>query len=114
MALAYFKARRVADQLRGITDKCAVWWGDLSRFARPGMVIGADTVCVAKGERILGQPRNAADARAMLLTLRNAEHRTITGVCLFPMMNGARVLFVDRAIVHVGRVTEKQIDRYVS
>src|SRR5262249_26114739 len=70
VALAFFKARRLADQLRGLTSMYAVWW-EPARFAKPGLVIGADTVCVA-GDCIMGQPRDAAHAREMLRTLRNA------------------------------------------
>src|SRR5438552_2955418 len=57
MALAYFKARRVADQLRGLSNRYALW-NEPARFGRPGVVIGADTVCVAN-HAILGQPRDA-------------------------------------------------------
>lgn len=45
------------------------------------IVIGADTIVVADG-KILGKPRDKADAEAMLAMLSGDEHEVITGVCL--------------------------------
>ena len=113
MALAYFKARRVADRLRGLTQTFAVWWGDQARFGRPGVVIGADTVCVAD-DCILGQPRNDSQARDMLHRLRNTEHRTITGVCLYSLADGSGRLMVDQTIVRIGALSDHQIQDYIA
>jgi septum formation protein len=46
-----------------------------------GLVIGADTLVVL-GEDVLGQPRDEADAAAMLRRLSGATHTVLTGVCL--------------------------------
>lgn len=45
------------------------------------IVIGADTIVVA-GEKILGKPKDKADAETMLAMLSGIEHEVITGVCL--------------------------------
>ena len=45
------------------------------------IVIGADTIVVAGG-KILGKPKNEANAEAMLTMLSGIEHEVITGVCL--------------------------------
>ena len=58
MALAYLKARCVADAIR-----CE------QGIAALGTVLAADTICVHRGA-ILGQPGNAAEARSMLLRMR--------------------------------------------
>jgi septum formation protein len=48
----------------------------------PGeIVLAADTVVVADG-RILGKPRDAAEARRMLRLLAGRWHRVVTGFCL--------------------------------
>ena len=101
LALAYLKARRVADLLRPSVSS--------------GIVLGADTVCV-RDDEILGQPCNADDARRMLRLLRNAEHETITGVCLIDLARGggARTLLFDRARVRVGNLTNEQIEHYIA
>lgn len=100
MALAYFKARRVADLLAAtVEDHC-------------GVVLGADTLCAHEDE-ILGQPRDEADARRMLHMMRNAVHRTLTGVCLIELPSRRRMLARDEAIVTVGDVTDVQIETYI-
>jgi len=62
-ALAYFKARAVAER-------------HLGRW-----VLGADTVVACAG-RILGKPLDLADAREMLVCQGRAVSEVITGVCL--------------------------------
>lgn len=104
LALAYFKARRVADMLRQRRSP-----GEL----HSGTVLAADTLCV-HGDEVLGQPAYADEARRMLLAMRDATHETMTGVCLLPLSAATRVMFVDVSIVHVGHVTDPQIDDYVA
>jgi septum formation protein len=111
MALAYLKARCVAERLGAIGDGA--------------IVLGADTVCVHRG-RILGQPRDAEDARRMLRAMRGDEHCTMTGVCLLirdehgrdSCLAGSnsrrREMFVDGARVRIGPVTDREIDAYIA
>ena len=112
-ALAALKAWRVADRLRGLGNRFAPWFDAWSDYGVRGTVMGADTMCV-KGTETLGQPRDADDAMRMLRLLRNAEHETITGVCLIDLATGRRFMFCDRAIVNVGNVSDSQIDQYIS
>lgn len=100
MAMAHLKARAAADELRQ---------------AQPGLVgavLGADTVCEVNG-RILGQPRDREDARAMLRLVRDAAHHTLTGVCLLSLHTADRLIFVDRARVIVGALTDAMIETYL-
>jgi MAF protein len=46
-------------------------------------IVAADTV-VAVGDDVLGKPRDATDARAMLSRLRGREHRVVTAVAVMP------------------------------
>jgi septum formation protein len=48
---------------------------------RKGLVLAADTL-VVDGEAVLGKPRDAVEAAAMLRLLRDREHRVITGLAL--------------------------------
>ena len=52
------------------------------------IVIGADTVVVLDG-KVLGKPRDAADAVRMLQSLSGKTHQVMTGVCV---LKGERVL----------------------
>ena len=45
------------------------------------MVLGADTEVVLDG-RLLGKPRDPADAARMLRELRGREHEVITGLAM--------------------------------
>jgi septum formation protein len=47
----------------------------------PAVVLGADTEVVLDG-RLLGKPRDPADAARMLRELRGREHEVITGLAL--------------------------------
>ncbi len=98
MALAYLKA-------------ASAQRGGLS-IAAP-VVLGADTVVVHRG-RLLGQPKDAADARRMIVEMRDDVHDVITGVALVDARTGARDIFADRAVVRVGSIADDEIDRYVA
>lgn len=77
------------------------------------VVLGADTVVVKSG-RVMGQARDEADAREMLRALRNGAHEVLTGVALVTAAGGARVLYMDRARVQVGQISDDQIEGYVA
>jgi len=74
-------------------------------------VIGADTVCAVDG-RLLGQPRDAADAAAMIRLMEDREHEVLTGVALVSSEN--RTLLADVAVLRVGRIGPEAIGEYIS
>ena len=81
--------------------------------AHPGRpVLGADTTVVVDGE-VLGKPRDAAQAAAMLGRLAGRSHLVITGVCLLGAdgraRSGAATTRVD-----FRRLTAGEIDEYVA
>jgi len=99
-SLAYLKARATLDELEGELESGAV-------------VLGADTVCVV-GRKVVGQPRDEAEAREMIGSLGGARHWVLTGVALLGVSDRSRRLIVDRADVEVGDLEPEQIDRYVA
>lgn len=55
-------------------------------LGEPSLVIAADTIVVAPGgKKILGKPRDAAEARAMLRSLAGHTHTVLTGYCIHPV-----------------------------
>lgn len=78
-------------------------------------VLGADTI-VAVGRRILGKPKNEADARAMLALLSGRRHQVVTGVALVvPGKPGGRL--ISRTVtteVTFKRLTRLEIDHYLA
>lgn len=51
------------------------------------MIIGADTI-VAKGNKVLGKPKDAEDAHQMLAMLQGEKHQVYTGVTLLQKKGG--------------------------
>lgn len=99
-SLAYLKARagvEVARQTR----------------RSPDLVLGADTACVMD-DRLIGTPRDAAEARAMIRAFANREHDVVSGLALICMKSGKRLLASDTARVWVGSLSDTQIDEYVA
>ena len=74
------------------------------------IVIAADTIVVYQG-KILGKPKDEADAKRMLLALSGNRHQVMTGMT---------VLQADRAVtcteitdVYFRPLSEKEIDDYI-
>lgn len=100
MSLAYLKAAAGLEAARATLG--------------PGwVVLGADTVCVDRG-RIIGQPADGAEARAIIAGFRGREREVYTGVSLIDVDRSRRVIFLEAARVGLGWVPDEEIERYVS
>jgi septum formation protein len=78
-----------------------------------GLVIGGDTV-VALGERILGKPRDAEDAAALLRDLRGRVHHVLTGIAVIDAASGQAERGVVRTAVRMRPADDATIARYVA
>jgi septum formation protein len=75
------------------------------------VVLAADTV-VALGNRLLGKPADAADARAMLGLLSGTTQQVCTGVAVF---SGASIhQKTVSSTVAMRRLSDQEIDAYVA
>ncbi len=74
------------------------------------LLVAADTV-VAFGDRILGKPVDAADAKAMLSMLSGNTHQVYTGVYL--RRGEKEQVFTDCSYVTFRTLSEREIDAYV-
>lgn len=79
---------------------------------QPALVIAADTIVVL-GERILGKPRDHAEAHAMLHELSNQQHRVITGVAIVNTETGRMAAGTETTLVTFRDLTDDQIDHFV-
>jgi septum formation protein len=92
-ALAYFKARAVAD-------------------VRPeALVLGADTV-VAVGGEVVGKPADAADARRILRLLSGTRQAVITGVAL--LGPGRRSIASETTYVTMRDMGDDELEAYIA
>lgn len=91
-ALALDKARRVAGKKAG------------------SVVIGADTVVVARGLR-LGKPANAAEAEAMLARLQGRTHEVWTGLAV--IRDDEQRTAAECTRVQFAKLTPEEIAAYV-
>ncbi len=76
------------------------------------LVIGADTVVL--GDTLYGKPRDAADAKAMLLALAGKYHEVISGVALIESTTNNKQIFYSRTRVLMRNYDEMMIDWYVA
>jgi len=95
-ALAFFKARQVADNCG--TGK---------------VVLAADTV-VAIGSEIFAKAEDAEQARQFLKTLSHNRHKVITAVALVDTDTGKRSIDFDSTIVEMRPMSDQEIEQYIS
>ena len=74
-------------------------------------VLGADTV-VAVDEKILGKPKDAADAARMLRLLSGRQHFVYTGIAL--AYRGEVYIDVVRTAVWVDTLSDEEITAYIA
>ncbi|MGM9653252.1 MAG: Maf family protein [Eubacteriales bacterium] len=75
------------------------------------VILAADTV-VSLGDRILGKPHGAKEARVMLLSLSGRAHEVFTGVTLCSA--GRMVTAHERTVVHMRPLSGEEIDAYIA
>lgn len=74
-------------------------------------VLSADTIVVADG-RILGKPRDRAEARRMLSLLAGRDHRVYTSVCLLCEAKGYRDAGTEVTRVRFRPLTPAEVAAY--
>ncbi len=79
--------------------------------AADAIVLGADTVVVVD-DKILGKPRDAADAARMLRLLSGCTHQVITGVCL--VRGSERQSAAEVTFVRFTTLSDEEIEAYVA
>ena len=80
--------------------------------APPALVLGADTVVALPDGRILGKPRDRAEAASHLRALSGTTHAVITGVCLRELPGGAEEVFHAETRVTMRALTDEEIGAY--
>ncbi|MFI5403932.1 MAG: Maf family protein [Planctomycetota bacterium] len=79
---------------------------------RHALVLAADTI-VALGDRFLGKPADAEEARSMLRALSLSRHAVVTGVAVLRTRDGALVTGFERTWVTMREISPDEIEAYV-
>ena len=77
-----------------------------------GLVLGCDTVAECRG-RILGKPRDRADAKKMLQWMRGRDHQVHSGVCLIDAGTMTRSVQVDVTCLKMHDLSDETIQVYL-
>ena len=78
------------------------------------IVIGSDTI-VAKGEQIMGKPKDEEDAFRMLSEIADDVHQVYTGVTLIRTgENPKLVTFAEKTDVYLYPISDKEIKAYIA
>ena len=75
------------------------------------IVVAADTIVVCRG-RVLGKPRDAADARQMLELLSGRDHQVMTGLTV--LRGSTAVTHTEVTDLHFRPLTAAEIDAYIA
>ncbi|MCR4641202.1 MAG: Maf family protein [Lachnospiraceae bacterium] len=97
MKLAQRKAQAVAEELSG-SEEC--------------VIIAADTLVSLDG-KVLGKPKDRADAERMVRSISGRTHQVFTGVALIHMPGGEQRVFYERTDVHVKELSEEELHAWV-
>lgn len=109
--LASQKAQEIASMVKSYGESHAQWM-----TPQDIMVIGADTIVACAG-KILGKPKDEADALRMLSLLSGNTHAVYTGVCLVFLGDSGRagqITFHERTNVQMRPMDEDEIRRYIA
>lgn len=85
----------------------------VARQVGRGIVLAADTVVVHKGD-ILGKPRDADHARAMLRRLRDERHWVLSGVTVMVASTGKQITELCETEVWLRPMDDAEIEVYVT
>ena len=95
--LSYQKAKEIADMQ---AEEC--------------IVIGSDTI-VAKGEQIMGKPKDEEDAFRMLSEIAGDVHQVYTGVTLIRTgENPKTITFAEKTDVYLYPMSPEEINSYIA
>ena len=79
--------------------------------ARGDIVVAADTIVVCEN-RVLGKPRDAADAKVMLRLLSGRDHQVMTGMTV--LKDDVCLSCTEVTDIHFRPLTQKEIAAYVA
>ncbi len=86
---------------------------DVAGQVSQGWILGCDTVVECDGQ-ILGKPADRQHARQMLGTLSGRLHRVWTGLCLWKVPEGQKLVRVAVTTLRMDTLSAAQLDEYLA
>ncbi len=105
----FLEYRPIADWIEKLAQLKAA---DVAHQFERGWILAADTVAVCDS-RVLGKPRDRADARAMLRRLSGRQHQVLTGMCLWHRPSNLQQSLVDESILVMDEISEAMLEDYL-
>lgn len=100
--------------LRELTALNAIRKGLAAARAHPGSVVLAADTLVAIDDHVLGKPRDAGEAVAMLERLNGRGHEVCTSVFICHLAHARSMRFSEISHVHFRRLNRADIDDYLA
>ena len=76
------------------------------------VILASDTMVELDGI-ILGKPKDKRDAYKMLESLSGKTHNVYTGVCIIDATSRHEIVFYEKCIVHMSKISPEQIHEYI-
>ncbi len=123
LAMAGVKFRVVlsrAEEIHKITAHCSglvkhnavLKARDVAGRVKQGLVIGADTLVYAGHRRIIGKPKDLADAKRILRILSSGPHWVYTGVAIIDASSGQMIVDYEKTKLFMQRLSDAEIKEY--
>jgi septum formation protein len=85
---------------------------EVARRRPAGLILGADTICVAQGQ-VLTKPIDRADAERMIRLQEGRDTHVISGVCLYCASRHEWVGAVEVSVVHFKPLADQERSQYL-
>ena len=96
---------------RIVTDLALQKAESVAKKFKTGIVIGADTIVVLKGE-IIGKPDNPAHAASILTKLNGSYHRVYSGIAVINAATGKTVTAFEVSRVKMRKLSTEEIKKF--
>lgn len=82
------------------------------QMIKQGIIITADTIVVLNG-KVIGKPKDKADAKKMLRKLSGEVHTVYTGFSICNTEKNQCITDYEKTLVEFRRLTDSEIDEYI-
>lgn len=85
---------------------------DVAIRHKQDIVIGADTLVYAGHRRVIGKPKDLADAKRILRLLCSGPHWVYTGVAVIDAQSGQTLIDYEKTKLYMQKLSDEEIDEY--